>query len=232
MKPTKKIIIAVDGYSSTGKSTIAKQLAKRLGYIYIDTGAMYRAVTLFAIKNNMVVSGILNKEELNSHLEHIELSFKFNKLKKSTEIYLNDKNVEDDIRTLEVSNWVSKVAALPQVREKLVYQQQKFGVNKALVMDGRDIGTVVFPKAELKIFMVASAEVRAQRRYDEMIEKGEKVTFKEVLDNVKMRDDMDINREDSPLRKADDAIEIDNSKMTKEEQFEKIYHLAIKIIGE
>lgn len=225
-----KITIAIDGYSSTGKSTIAKELASKLGYVYVDTGAMYRAVTLFAIKNKLIEANVIKKQKLIDCLPDIELSFCFNKEKGYAEMYLNHINVEEKIRTLQVSNWVSKVAEIPQVRKKLVVQQQQFGIEKGVVMDGRDIGTVVFPKAELKLFMTASAKVRAKRRYDEMLSKGEKVTFSEVLKNVKMRDNIDINREDSPLCKAKDAIEIDNSELTKEEQFQKIYALAIQKI--
>lgn len=223
-----KITIAIDGYSSTGKSTIAKELARKLGYVYVDTGAMYRAVTLYAIEKGMVTSQGIDKQQLVKDLQNIELSFCFNEEKGYAEIYVNGVNVEHKIRGLEVSNLVSKIAELSEVRKKLVAQQQQFGIEKGVVMDGRDIGTVVFPNAELKVFMTASAEVRAKRRYNEMLSKGEKVTFEEVLKNVQMRDDIDTNREDSPLRKAEDAIEIDNSELTKEEQFQKIYTLAIQ----
>ncbi|WP_304133508.1 (d)CMP kinase [Mesonia mobilis] len=222
----KKIIIAVDGYSSTGKSTVAKQLAKVLGYVYVDTGAMYRAVTLYAMQHDLISRDEFLKEKLIESLPDIQLQFHFNGEKGFAEIYLNGKNVEEKIRTLEVSNYVSQVAAVPEVRKKQVEQQHKFGKEKGIVMDGRDIGTVVFPEAELKLFMTASAETRAQRRYDELKQKGEKVTFDEVLENVKSRDHIDSTRKDSPLLQATDAVVIDNSEMSLDEQFEKILALA------
>ena len=225
----KKIIIAIDGFSSTGKSTLAKQLAQHLGYVFVDSGAMYRAVTYFAMKNNWVDASNLKKEELISSLENIQLSFHFNKDLGFSEMFLNNENIEKQIRTLEVSNLVSKIAAISEVRSKLVEQQQAMGKNKAIVMDGRDIGTVVFPSAELKIFMTASASTRAKRRFDELIAKGDKVTFEEVLKNVVDRDYIDTHRTDSPLVKATDAIEIDNSDMTKPEQFELVLNLINKI---
>lgn len=221
-----KIIIAIDGYSSTGKSTIAKQLAKVLGYVYVDTGAMYRAVTLYALQHDLISKDEFLKEKLIESLPDIQLQFHFNAEKGFAEIYLNGKNVEEKIRTLEVSNYVSQVAAVPEVRKKQVEQQHKFGKEKGIVMDGRDIGTVVFPEAELKLFMTASAETRAQRRYDELLQKGEKVTFEEVLENVKSRDHIDSTRKDSPLLQAPDAVVIDNSEMSLDEQFEKILALA------
>ncbi len=221
-----KIIIAIDGYSSTGKSTIAKQLAKVLGYVYVDTGAMYRAVTLYALQHDLISKDEFLKEKLIESLPDIQLQFHFNAEKGFAEIYLNGKNVEEKIRTLEVSNYVSQVAAVPEVRKKQVEQQHKFGKEKGIVMDGRDIGTVVFPEAELKLFMTASAETRAQRRYDELKQKGEKVTFDEVLENVKSRDHIDSTRKDSPLLQATDAVVIDNSEMSLDEQFEKILALA------
>ncbi len=221
-----KIIIAIDGYSSTGKSTIAKQLAKVLGYVYVDTGAMYRAVTLYALQHDLISKDEFLKEKLIESLPDIQLQFHFNAEKGFAEIYLNGKNVEEKIRTLEVSNYVSQVAAVPEVRKKQVEQQHKFGKEKGIVMDGRDIGTVVFPEAELKLFMTASAETRAQRRYDELLQKGEKVTFEEVLENVKSRDHIDSTRKDSPLLQAPDAVVIDNSEMSLNEQFEKILALA------
>ncbi len=221
-----KIIIAIDGYSSTGKSTIAKQLAKVLGYVYVDTGAMYRAVTLYALQHDLISKDEFLKEKLIESLPDIQLQFHFNAEKGFAEIYLNGKNVEEKIRTLEVSNYVSQVAAVPEVRKKQVEQQHKFGKEKGIVMDGRDIGTVVFPEAELKLFMTASAETRAQRRYDELLQKGEKVTFDEVLENVKSRDHIDSTRKDSPLLQATDAVVIDNSEMSLDEQFEKILALA------
>ncbi len=229
---TKKITIAIDGFSSTGKSTLAKQLAKQLGYIFVDTGAMYRAVTFFAMQNNLIFVDSFNKVELVNSLKNIVLEFKFNTELGFSEIYLNGKNVEKDIRTIEVSNFVSRVAEVSEVRAKLVEQQQEMGKNKAIVMDGRDIGTVVFPNAELKIFMTASAATRAQRRYDELHQKGDLVTYEEVLKNVEERDYIDTHREDSPLIVAGDAIEIDNSYLTREEQFEKVLDLVNSKINE
>ena len=226
-----KITIAIDGYSSTGKSTVAKQVAKHLGYVYVDSGAMYRAVTLFALNENLIGDDFFNIESLISKLSDIEISFKFNKELGFAEAYLNGKNVEKEIRTLKVSSFVSQVAAISEVRSKMVEQQQKMGENKGVVMDGRDIGTVVFPKAELKIFMTASPEIRAQRRYNELISHNEKVDFDDVLQNVKERDYIDSHRKDSPLVKAKDAIEIDNSNMTLEEQFAKILQLTEKVVS-
>lgn len=220
------ITIAIDGFSSTGKSTIAKQVAKQLGYVYVDTGAMYRAVTLFAMKNGFIDSEQFNIEALVSCLHKVDISFVFNKALGFAEVYLNGENIERQIRTLEVSQFVSKVAAIPEVRYQLVKQQQQMGKDKGVVMDGRDIGTVVFPNAELKLFMTASAETRAQRRYDELIERGDKVEYKDVLRNVQERDYIDSHREDSPLVKADDAIEIDNSHLTLDSQFEKVMQLV------
>lgn len=224
----KKITIAIDGFSSTGKSTLAKQLAKELGYVYVDTGAMYRAVTYFAMQNGFVGENHLNKEGLINELLAIKLEFRFNPDLGFAEMYLNGKNIEQPIRTIEVSRNVSQIAEISEVRAKLVEQQQAMGKNKAIVMDGRDIGTVVFPDAELKLFMNASAETRAQRRFDELVEKGQNVTYQEVLENVQQRDYIDTHREDSPLVKADDAIEVDNSAMNKKEQFE----LVMKLIEE
>ncbi|BDB53225.1 (d)CMP kinase [Flavobacterium ammonificans] len=227
---TKKITIAIDGFSSTGKSTLAKQLAKHLGYIYVDTGAMYRAVAFFAMQNNLISSDSFNKVELVNRLKDILLEFKFNSDLGFAEMYLNGDNVEKDIRTIEVSGFVSKVAEVSEVRAKLVEQQKEMGKNKAIVMDGRDIGTVVFPDAELKVFMTASASTRAQRRYDELLQKGDVVTYEEVLKNVEERDYIDTHREDSPLVMASDAVEIDNSYLNREEQFQAVLDLVNNII--
>ncbi|MFD2552319.1 (d)CMP kinase [Bizionia sediminis] len=221
-----KITIAIDGFSSTGKSTIAKQLAKHLGYIYVDTGAMYRAVTYYAMKYDFINATHFDVVGLVSKLHDIVVYFKLNQETGSADVYLNGENIEQAIRTLEVSNFVSQVAAIPEVRYQLVKQQQKMGAKKGIVMDGRDIGTVVFPEAELKIFMTASAETRATRRFNELINKGEVVTYTDVLHNIEERDFLDSNREDSPLRKAADAIEIDNSNLTIAQQFQEIVKLA------
>jgi len=222
----KNIIIAIDGYSSTGKSTIAKAIAKRLNYIYVDTGAMYRAVTYYALKNDLISKTKFNVETLIDHLPRVSVSFKYNKHLQLAEVHLNNVNVESEIRTLEVSQFVSQVAAISEVRKKLVEQQQLMGKDKGLVMDGRDIGTVVFPDAELKLFMVASPEVRAKRRFKELLEKGHNLSYNDVLSNLISRDHIDSTRKDSPLVKADDAIEIDNSELTVDEQVTKILQLA------
>ncbi|MNQ01920.1 Cytidylate kinase [compost metagenome] len=228
----KKITIAIDGFSSTGKSTLAKQLAKHLGYIYVDTGAMYRAVALFAMQNGYISPNGFDKESLINKLSLIKLEFKFNSDLGFAEMYLNDDNVETAIRTIEVSAFVSKVAEVSEVRAKLVEQQKEMGKNKAIVMDGRDIGTVVFPDAELKIFMTASAATRAQRRFDELQQKGDSVSYEEVLKNVEERDYIDTHRKDSPLVMADDSIEVDNSYLNREEQFEVVLDLVNEIIKE
>ncbi len=215
----KRLTIAVDGFSSCGKSTMAKDLARELGYIYVDTGAMYRSVTLFAIRNNMFdESGNIDSDRLREKMDSIKIGFRLNKTTGRRDTYLNGELVENEIRCMEVSSKVSIIAALPFVREALVAQQQQMGQDKGIIMDGRDIGTVVFPDAELKIFVTASAEVRAQRRYDELKGKGMSANYDEILKNVQERDYIDSHREVSPLRKADDAIELDNSKMTIEEQ--------------
>ena len=228
----KKIIIAIDGFSSTGKSTIAKQLAKKLNYIYVDTGAMYRAVTLFAMQKNHINHQFFNKEALINDLSSVELSFKFNAELGFAEMYLNGVNVEKEIRSLAVSKLVSKIAEVSEVRKKLVASQQEMGRDKGIVMDGRDIGTVVFPEAELKLFMTASADKRATRRYKELLDRGDDVSFNDILFNVQERDRIDSTRKDSPLIKADDAIEIDNSDMGLNEQFERILSLVDKKINE
>ena len=215
----KKITIAIDGFSSCGKSTMAKDLAKKLGYVYVDTGAMYRAVTLYAMRNGLFnADGSVKTADLERQMNKINITFKLNKTAERPDTYLNNELVENDIRTLEVSNHVSQIAAVPFVREAMVAQQQRMGKDKGVVMDGRDIGTTVFPEAELKVFATASDEVRAQRRYDELKEKGMPADFNDILKNVQERDYIDSHREVSPLRKAPDAIELDNSHMTIAEQ--------------
>lgn len=222
----RKITIAIDGFSSTGKSTIAKQLAKKLNYIYVDTGAMYRAVTLCAIQQGYISPTHFDENALIGHLPNVTLKFVYNTEIAHSEVYLNGVNVEGEIRSMEVSNLVSKVAALPQVREKLVEQQRSMGQEKGIVMDGRDIGTVVFPDAELKLFMNAGAAARAERRTAELREQGREVTYEEVLQNIEERDYQDTHRKDSPLQKAVDAIEVDNTTLTLEELFDKIMALV------
>jgi len=215
----KKIIIAIDGFSSCGKSTMAKDLAQEIGYVYVDTGAMYRSVTLYALRHHLLnVDGSVRTSELEGEMKNISIRFKLNPQTGRPDTYLNGELVEKDIRSLEVSSHVSPIAAIPFVRKELVEQQQKMGAEKGIVMDGRDIGTVVFPEAELKVFVTASAEVRTQRRYDELKAKGMAADFEDILKNVKERDYIDSHREVSPLKKADDAIELDNSYMTIEEQ--------------
>ena len=223
----KKIIVAIDGFSSCGKSTMAKELARETGYIYVDSGAMYRAVSLYCIQNGWLNDTEINVPALESHIQSIQIEFKTNSLGIS-ETYLNGKNVENEIRTLNVANGASRVSTLGFVRQELVRQQQLMGLQKGIVMDGRDIGTVVFPTAELKIFLTASPEIRAKRRTDEMIAKGEKVNYEDVLANVKERDYRDQNRTESPLLKADDAIEIDNSNLTHQEQSQILRTLFAK----
>lgn len=221
----KKITIAIDGYSSCGKSTMAKDLAREVGYIYVDTGAMYRSVTLYAMRNGLFnADGSINTDELEQKMGEINISFRLNSETGRPDTYLNGELVEKDIRTMEVSARVSPIAALPFVRKALVARQQAMGKEKGIIMDGRDIGTVVFPDAELKIFVTASAEVRAQRRYDELKAKGMPADFDDILKNVKERDYIDSHREVSPLRKADDAIELDNSNMTIAEQKAWLMH--------
>jgi cytidylate kinase len=226
----KKITIAIDGFSSTGKSTLAKQLAKHLGYVYVDTGAMYRAVAYFAMKNEFINTDHFDKSSLINSLPNIKLHFQFNPDLGFAEMYLNNENIEKQIRTIEVSNFVSKVAEVSEVRAKLVEQQQEMGKNKGIVMDGRDIASVVFPNAELKIFMTASAQTRAQRRFEELQQKGDSVSFDEVLKNVEERDYIDTHRADSPLVKDKNAVEIDNSNLSREEQFEKVLNLVSTIL--
>jgi len=219
------LIIAIDGFSSTGKSTVAKQLADYLDYLFVDTGAMYRAVTLFALRKGFLTQGKVDVSSLIESLSEINLKFVKNSEGKR-EIFLNNENVEKDIRTLAVSEYVSPVATISDVRKKLVEQQRKMGEGQGIVMDGRDIGTVVFPNADLKIFMTASSEIRAQRRYDELLKRGDSIDYIEVLENVTERDHIDSTREDSPLRQAVDAIVIDNSETNLEDQFHMLLQLA------
>jgi cytidylate kinase len=225
-----KITIAIDGFSSTGKSTIAKLIAKKYNFIYVDTGAMYRAVTLFAMQNNFITNDFMDQTNLIKNLKEITLSFQFNMNLGFAEMFLNNVNVEKEIRTLEVSQFVSKIATISEVRKKLVSEQQEMGKQGGIVMDGRDIGTVVFPNAHLKLFMTASADKRATRRYNELIAIGDNVSFEDILFNVQERDRIDSTREDSPLVMADDAIEFDNSDMGITEQFDKICSVIDRII--
>lgn len=229
----KKITIAIDGFSSCGKSTMAKDLARELGYVYVDTGAMYRCVTLYALRHGLFrADGTINLTQLEAEIPNINISFKLNKETGRPDTYLNNENVESEIRTMEVSSRVSPIAAVPFVRAALVAQQQKMGEDKGIVMDGRDVGTVVFPNAELKIFVTASAEVRAQRRYDELKAKGMEADFEEILENVKQRDYIDSHREVSPMRKADDAIELDNSHISIVEQKQWLIEQYKRVCGE
>ena len=226
----KKIIIAIDGHSSCGKSTVAKQLAQLLGYIYIDTGAMYRVVTLVALRKGWIVKKIPDKEKIIAGMKDIKISFKWDEKQGKNTTFLNGENVEDEIRQLEVSENVSPVSAIAEVRAEMVKQQRENGKNKGIVMDGRDIGTVVFPDADLKIFMTASPEIRAQRRYQELKEKGLDVNFEEILANVEGRDKIDSSRAVSPLKKADDAVVLDNSHLTREDQLEWAINKVKEII--
>ena len=227
----KKIVIAIDGYSSCGKSTMAKNLARQLGYVYVDTGAMYRAVTLYALRHQLFeADGEVDAASLQRDMPDIRISFRFNAQTGKPDTYLNDELVEQEIRTMQVSERVSKIAALPFVRTALVAQQQRMGKDKGIVMDGRDIGTVVFPHAELKIFVTASAEVRAQRRYDELQQKGMPARYDDILKNVQERDYIDSHREVSPLRKAEDAIELDNSNLTIDEQQQWLLQQVDKVL--
>ncbi|MFT4805177.1 MAG: cytidylate kinase [Psychroserpens sp.] len=227
---SKKITIAIDGHSSTGKSTAAKQLALKLHYVYVDTGAMYRAVSYFALREKLLVNGNLDKQKLIEKLKDIRISFVFNKDTNNADVHLNGENIEKQIRTLEVSSVVSKVAEISEVRAKLVEQQKAMGDKKGIVMDGRDIGSVVFPDGELKVFMTAAPEIRAQRRYLELVEKGDDVSLEEVLKNVVERDHMDSSREDSPLIQLPEAKLLDTSEMTRKEQFELLVSWAEEAI--
>ena len=226
-----KIIVAIDGHSSCGKSTIAKAVAANFGYVFIDSGAMYRAVTLFALRNNLVINGEVNSEKLINSLAEIKIEFRYNPEQQKSDTFLNGENVEEEIRQLSVSQHVSPVAAIPEVRKAMVRLQQEAGKNKGIVMDGRDIGTVVFPDAEFKLFVTASAEIRAQRRFDELTAKGEDISYAEILKNVLERDRIDSNREASPLRKADDALVLDNSFMTPEEQLKWVIGKVNEILN-
>ena len=219
-KKNKKIVIAIDGFSSCGKSTFAKAIAARLGYIFIDTGAMYRAVTLYALEQGAIRSGIVDEDAVEALLPQIEITFRFNPSRGASDIYVNGDLAEGRIRSIEVSNCVSGVSSIRAVREKLVAMQQRMGRDRGVVMDGRDIGTVVFPDAELKIFMTADAKVRAERRYAELTAKGDNVTLEEIVENVISRDNADMTRAISPLRQAEDAVVLDNSYMSVEEQMD------------
>lgn len=227
----KKITIAVDGFSSCGKSTMAKDLAREVGYIYIDSGAMYRAVTLYSIENGIFNDDVIDTERLKKEIGNIHISFRLNPQTGRPDTYLNGVNVENKIRTMEVSSKVSPISTLDFVREKMVEQQQAMGQEKGIIMDGRDIGTTVFPDAELKIFVTATPEIRAQRRFDELKAKGQEAGFDEILENVKQRDYIDQNREVSPLRKAEDALMLDNSELTVEEQKKWLLEQFNKVVG-
>ena len=224
-----QIIIAIDGHSSCGKSTLAKQLAQELGYVYVDSGAMYRAITLYAIQNNLINDGKPNKQALIAALPKIKLSFVLN-AENLPEMVLNGVNIETEIRSMEVSKLVSPVSTISEIRRFLVIQQRAVGSSKGVVMDGRDIGSVVFPNAELKIFLTASIEVRAQRRFNELQKKGSDVNYKDVLDNLQERDYIDSNRADSPLMQAEGAVLLDNSQMSIDEQFQEALKIAKKVI--
>ena len=228
----KKIVIAIDGYSSCGKSTFAKAIAKELNYIYIDSGAMYRTVTLYSMRKGFIKNGIPYKPGIINDLDNIKIDFIYNPDIGEFEIHLNSENVEKEIRSIEVSSHVSAVSTIPEVRTRMVALQREIGAQKGIVMDGRDIGTVVFPDAELKIFMTASADIRAKRRHDEMTGKGLKVSFEEVRRNIVSRDITDENRDISPLRRADDAVVLDNSRMTVEEQMIWVRSLIDRITDE
>lgn len=229
VSPYNRMIIAVDGYSSSGKSTFARAIAKKLGYLYIDSGAMYRAVTLYSLQNGIIEDHNIDLKKLSRNFDCIKIEFRFNKQTRRNETYLNGKNVEEGIRGIRVSDHVSDISKIKFVREKMVEFQQEMGKDKGIVMDGRDIGTVVFPDAELKIFMTAGVEIRAERRYKELIEKGLSVSFDQVRENIVTRDRIDENRQESPLRKADDAIILDNSYMTPDEQMIWFNDVLIKM---
>lgn len=227
---SKKITIAIDGWSSCGKSTLAKALAKALNYIYVDSGAMYRGVSLFALQNSLITNGEINQDDLLAKLNSISLVFKYNDLTQKADLYLNNENVEDKIRTLEVSEVVSMVAKIKEVRTYLVEQQRKLGENGGIVMDGRDIGSVVFPNAELKFFVTASVDVRAERRYLELKNNAEDITFERVKNNLEERDEMDSNRSESPLIQTPDAIVIDNSNLNQQQQLSLALNYVNKVL--
>lgn len=228
----KRIIIAIDGFSSCGKSTMAKALARNIGYLYFDSGAMYRAVALFCMQNGLINGEEINTAALRERLNEIHISFEADPETKNSVTLLNGVNVEHEIRSLEVSQYVSKIAALDFVRSAMVDQQREMGKQKGIVMDGRDIGTTVFPDAEMKVFVTASAEVRAQRRYDELVARGDNPDFNDILENVLQRDHIDQTREVSPLRKADDALLLDNSDLTREEQMNWLVETFNKLTSE
>ncbi|MBQ5752305.1 MAG: (d)CMP kinase [Bacteroidaceae bacterium] len=225
-----KIIIAIDGFSSCGKSTMAKALARNIGYLYFDSGAMYRAVALYCMQNGLIKENIIDTETLRNRIKEIHITFEADPITKSSLTFLNGTNVEHEIRSLEVSQVVSQVAALDFVRSEMIAQQREMGKQKGIVMDGRDIGTTVFPNAEMKVFVTASAEVRAQRRYDELTARGDNANFQDILENVLQRDHIDQTREVSPLKQADDALLLDNSNITREEQMEWLIETYNKII--
>ena len=228
----KRIIIAIDGFSSCGKSTMAKALARKVGYLYFDSGAMYRAVTLYCMRNGLITDGNISIDSLRERMNDIHITFKADPENGNSRTILNNEDVEHEIRSLDVSRMVSQVAALDFVRSGMIDQQRKMGKSKGIVMDGRDIGTTVFPDAEMKVFVTASAEVRAQRRYDELAARGDNPNFDEILENVQQRDHLDQTREISPLRKADDAVLLDNGNMTREEQMEWLVELFNKLTEE
>jgi cytidylate kinase len=227
----KRITIAIDGHSSCGKSTLAKSLAKKINYIFIDSGAMYRGVTLFCMRNQLIENGTPLTVEVLKHLSEINLSFRYNPKTDKADLFLNDENVEELIRLPDVAANVSKIATIKEVRQKLVDEQQKMGVKGGIIMDGRDIGSVVFPSAELKLFVTASNEIRAQRRFDELVSKGIQTTFQEVYDNLVQRDELDSNRTESPLIQTSDAVVIDTTLLTREEQLDLAYQLYQKTIA-
>jgi CMP/dCMP kinase len=229
--PQKKITIAVDGYSSCGKSTLARALAAQLNYAYVDTGAMYRAVTLYALRNGLINGRTLDVESLTDELDDIQIQFEFNAETKTSEVLLNGENVEAYIRNMDVNDWVSQVSAVPDVRRKMVLLQQQMGKEKGIAMDGRDIGTTVFPDAELKLFMTAEIDIRTKRRESEMLAKNMKVSFDDIKTNLMQRDKEDMTRSESPLRKADDAIILDNSNLSRDEQLNFALSKALSFIN-